>query len=166
MLTNEAFARLVAEDVKNRVTDEQKRYLRLPENAERWQRNLVALLDNLANQLVELNDREAEETERYHRLDEDGVRLLAEMQADVDQRRKRISRFRYHVENRLDEATRLIAVADLSVNGELAVFMQKAIEAHKDLIYQADLDPTPIDRALWAALEGRWDFDSIDVDSI
>lgn len=166
MLTNEAFARLVAEDVKNRVTDEQKKYLRLPENVERWQRNLVALLENLAGQLTELNEREQGETERYKQLGDDGIRLLAESQADIDQRRKRISRFRYHVENRLDEATRLIAVAEIGVEGEMAAFLQKSIERHRELINEADLDPTPIDRALWAALEGRWDFDDIDLDSV
>lgn len=166
MLTNEAFARLVAEDVKNRVTDEQKKYLRLPENVERWQRNLVALLENLASQLTELNEREQGETERYKQLGDDGVRLLAESQADIDQRRKRISRFRYHVENRLDEATRLIAVAEMGVEGEMASFLQKSIERHRELINEADLDPTPIDRALWAALDGRWDFDDIDLDSV
>lgn len=166
MLTNEAFARLVAEDVKNRVTDEQRKYLRLPENMERWQRNLVALLENLAGQLTELNDKEQVETSRYQQLGDDGIRLLAEIQADLDQRRKRISRFRHHVENRLDEATRLIAVSDSDDGGGATAFFQRAIAKHRDLIQEADLDPTPIDKALWAALEGRWDFDDVDLDSV
>lgn len=166
MLTNEAFARLVAEDVKNRVTSEQKRYLRLPENVERWQRTLVALLDNLSQQLVDLNDREQDETDRYQALGDDGIGLLAEMQADVDQRRKRISRFRYHVENRLDEATTIIASSERSPAAELVAFMQKAIRKHRELIEEADLDPTAIDRALWAALDGHWEFDDIDLDAV
>jgi hypothetical protein len=29
-----------------------------------------------------------------------------------------------------------------------------------------DLEETSIDRALWATLEGGWDFDEIDVDSL
>jgi len=166
MLTNEAFARLVAEDVKNRVTDEQKKYLRLPENVERWQRNLVALLENLSNQLADLNEREQVETDRYHGLGEDGISLLAETQADLDQRRKRISRFRYHVENRLDEATRLIAIADTDLGADMANFMQKVIAKHRDLLNEADLDPTPIDRALWAALDGKWLFDDVDLTDV
>lgn len=166
MLTNEAFARLVAEDVKNRVTDEQKKYLRLPENVDRWQRNLVALLDNLSGQLADLNIREATETERYEKLGDDGITLLAEAQADIDQRRKRISRFRYHVENRLDEATRLIAVSETSVGAEMATFMRKAIEKHRTLMREADLDATAIDHALWAALDGHWLFDDVDLDEV
>lgn len=166
MLTNEAFARLVAEDVKNRVTDEQKKYLRLPENIDRWQRNLVALLDNLGGQLDDLNKRETVETERYEQLGDDGITLLAESQADIDQRRKRISRFRYHVENRLDEATRLIATAGTDLGGEMTAFFQKAINQHRTLIGEADLDPTPIDRALWATLDGKWLFDDIDIDEV
>lgn len=166
MLTNEAFARLVAEDVKNRVTDEQRRYLRLPENLGRWQRNLVALLENLAGQLSDLSEKEQTDTSRYQSLGEDGVRLLAEMQADTDQKRKRISRFRYHVEARLDEATRLIASSETSVPEEMAAFLQKSIEKHRELINEADIDPSPIDEALWAALDGYWKFDDIDLDAV
>lgn len=166
MLTNEAFARLVAEDVKNRVTDEQKRYLRMPENLERWQRNLVALLGNLAQQLDDLADRERDETDRFRALGDDGTRLLAEAQADITERRKRISRFRFHVETRLDEATRLIAVGESDPGAELSVFMRRAIEKHREMLTGADLDPTPIDKALWATLAGHWLFDEIDLSEV
>lgn len=166
MLTNEAFARLVAEDVKNRVTDEQRKYLRLPENVERWQRNLVALLENLSDQFGQLAEREKDEGDRYRDLGEEGIGLLAEMQADVDQRRKRIARFRFHVENRLDEATRIIAAAEGGADADMLRFVQRAIEKHRELTEEAELDPTPIDKALWSSLQGHWEFDDIDLASI
>ena len=35
-MNDEAFSRLVAEEVKNKASDAQKKYLALPENLERW----------------------------------------------------------------------------------------------------------------------------------
>jgi predicted transcriptional regulator len=39
--------------------------------------------------------------------------------------------------------------------------LQKAIKRHKELMYEFDLEDTVIDRALWSALEGKWEFESI-----
>ena len=36
-MNDDAFARLVAQDVKNKVDPGQRAYLRLPENTQRWQ---------------------------------------------------------------------------------------------------------------------------------
>ena len=69
-MLDETFARLVAEEVKNRVTQEQKDYLRLPENWTKWQHALVALCDNLHNQLSQLVDQEKSYTVRYRELGE------------------------------------------------------------------------------------------------
>lgn len=161
-MNHEAFARLVAEDVKQRVTTEQAQYIRDVNNLSRWQNCLIALLENLSNQLVDLDNREAEESERYRALGSEGLGLLAEMQSDIEQRRKRIYRFRYHVEQKLDEAARLIASSDPDPDAEMLEFLRQAIEMHKSLTKQADIDATAIDEALWGTLHGRWDFDDID----
>ena len=39
-MNDESFARLVADDVKNKSTEAQKKYLQLPENIKRWRRAL------------------------------------------------------------------------------------------------------------------------------
>lgn len=168
MLNEEAFARIVAEDVKNRVTDEQARYLRLPENRDQWRRNIIALLQNLSDQLEEIDLKERRDRERYGALGDDGVRLLAEAQADTDQRRKRISRFRFHVEKRLDEINRLDSLGsdDAHQRGAAVDFLRRAIEKHKELTHEAELDPTPIDHALWETLQGQWRFDTVNIDDI
>ena len=41
------------------------------------------------------------------------------------------------------------------------VTLQKAIRRHRELMYEYDLEDTAIDRALWAALDGRWEFEDI-----
>jgi hypothetical protein len=45
---------------------------------------------------------------------------------------------------------------------EKAAFFENAIFRHRALLREFELEETSIDRALWAALEGKWEFDSID----
>ena len=48
-MNDDSFARLVAEEIKNKVSDQQREYLKLPENWGRWQRAVSILLKNLDN---------------------------------------------------------------------------------------------------------------------
>jgi hypothetical protein len=167
-MQDETFARLVAEEVKNRVTPTQADYLRLPENWGRWQRCLLTLINNLDNQLVEINEQEESDARRYKGLGDQGITLLTESLSEHEARRKKITRFKFHVEGKLDEVTRMIGLGSEAVDDQVKAvdFLRKAIERHRELNEKAMIDPTPIDNALWQALEGRWDFDTIDLDSI
>jgi len=162
-MLDETFARLVAEEVKNRVTDEQREYLRLPENWTRWQRALMILADNLNGQLVVLVGQEKEDTERYKGLGDAGLKLLAETLSEYETRRKKIMRFKFHVDGRLDEVTRMIALGSDAVDERLKTvdFLRKAIERHRSLLQELDMEPTSVDQALWATLDGKWEFDDI-----
>lgn len=162
-MLDETFARLVAEEVKNRVTEEQKEYLRLPENWTRWQRALITLGENLNSQLETIVRQEQADTERYKALGDSGLKLLAESLAEYETRRKKISRFKFHVDARLDEVTRMIALGSDAVDERLKTvdFLRKAIERHRSLLNELDVEPTAVDKALWAALDGKWDFEDI-----
>lgn len=168
MLSDDAFASLIAEDVKNRISESQKTYLRLPENRDRWLRGLQLLLANLNDQIQDLDQRESIEVERYKSLGDAGVRLLAEIQTDFEQRRRKITRFRFYVDTRLDEVARLTAVESASPEerAKASDFYRTAITKHRDLISEADLDYSEIDEALWATLDGRWEFDKIDLNTL
>lgn len=165
MLNDDAFVRLVAEDVKNKVTQDQRSYLRMSENIPRWKRSLEALLSNLEDQLADLSEREAKEVERFSSLGQDGFVLLAEYQTDIEARRRKIGRFRFHVESRLDEAERMLVMSsDKSDDrARTADFLRSAIEKHREVILANGYDYSEIDEALWAALIGQWDFDDIDL---
>jgi hypothetical protein len=167
-MQDETFARLVAEEVKNRVTDTQVDYLRLPENWGRWQRALLTLIDNLNNQLVGIDEQEKADADRYRSLGEHGITLIAESLSEHEARRKKITRFRFHVESKLDEVTRMIGLGTEAVDDQVKAvdFLRRAIERHRELNEQAMIDPTPIDNALWQSLEGKWEFDTIDPNSI
>jgi hypothetical protein len=163
-VTDEAFVRLVAEDVKNRVTDQQAAYLRLPENRARWRQALQALLVNLNEQLMGLTERERSETDRLQQLGPDAVALLAELQTEMEMRRRKVERFRFYVETRGDEAERLLTIDDDGADGRTVEFFRRAIIVHRDL-RRTDNDGDPdwdeYDEALWATLEGRWEFDNL-----
>jgi hypothetical protein len=161
VLNDDAFARLVAEDVKNRVSSTQRDYLRLPENWERWQQALRLLLDNLNDQLADMEAKATIEVARFEALGPDGTRLVAEYQTNLEQRTRKILRFRFYVETRLDEVSRLITVgSDEAADQIRAVeFFRKAIERHQELIQDNDFDYSGIDEALWASLRGEWRFD-------
>ncbi len=64
-MNDEVFAQLVAEDVKNKVTDSQRDYLMLPHNRERWKRALLVLSENLDNQIDNINYDKQRDVERY-----------------------------------------------------------------------------------------------------
>ena len=167
-MNDDAFARLVAEEVKNKVGKAQKEFLMLPENWSRWQRALLALAKNLENQLLDINDDEDADRRRYEALGEDGVRLLAEAVSDYENRRKKIERFKYHVDNRVDEVTKMIALGVDSVDDELKTieFLRKAIKTHREMLAENDMESTSIDEALWKTLEGKWTFDDIDINEL
>lgn len=167
-MNDDAFARLVAEEVKNRVSKTQAEFLRMPDNWGRWQRALVALCKNLENQLATIQVDEAADRDRYGALGDDGVRLLAEAMSDYENRRSKIDRFKFHVEKRLDEVTRMIAVGSADPDEEMAtaIFLRAAITKHKELLQEFDIEPTPIDHALWSTLSGEWGFDSISLEDI
>jgi hypothetical protein len=162
-MLDDTFARLVAEEVKNKVTPEQKDYLRLPENWTRWQRALTVLTNNLDQQLESLKNEERRDTENYRALGDDGVKLLTESLSEIEVRRKKILRFKFHVDSRVDEVTQMIALGSDAVDERLrgVEFLRKAIERHRELLDEFDIEPTAVDRALWAALENKWDFDSV-----
>lgn len=167
-MNDDAFARLVAEEIKNQVSQSQRDYLNLPENWARWQRAAQILSNNLENQLKSIKDTEEVESEKYKALGQDGLKLLTETVAEFDNRRKKIERFRFHVVNRLDEITRTIAMGTEIVEERLKTveFLRKAIEQHRDMMRDYDLEPTPIDVALWSTLDGKWIFDDINEEDI
>lgn len=170
-MNNDAFARLVAEDVKNRAHTHQREYLRLPENWERWREALVDLVDNLERQERNLDRQQQTEEMRYEALGEDGLRLLAEASTQYDARRKKIGRFKFYVEARLDEVSRMIALGSEGATSgdeklQLVGFLRRSIEKHREMMQVYDLEPSPIDFALWRALDGKWEFDEINPEDV
>jgi hypothetical protein len=167
-MSDDAFARLVSEDVKNRVTTQQREYLRLPDNWGRWREALNEIASNLADQLKDLDGQERQATERFSTMGTTGAAMLVEAQATIAEKRERIERFNFYVEQRLAEVDRLEALGaeELPSDLKLAEFLSRAIEEHRRILGMSDLNPTELDEALWAALDGHWNFANIDPDAL
>jgi len=166
-MNDDAFARLVAEDVKNRSTLEQRRYLSHSENKNKWLRALQALSENLKTQITNIALDEEVEIMKYRDLGKDGIKLIAEQTAMSLDRSAKIKRFNFFVEQKLEEVIRSasVASADAYDKANLADFYRRAIEKHKELMSEYELDGTSIDDALWASLDGKWDFDKVNAEN-
>lgn len=162
-MNDEAFARLVAEEVKNKASDSQRRYLALPENLERWKRALQYLSQNLEDQIVDIDRQEKIRLSQYEGLGAEGDLLLAEASANSAIRRSKIDRFRFFVTAKLDEVTRLVASQlDESSSDD---FYRRAIKKWWDLMQDFEMEPTRIDYALHASLDGKWEFDDLSLEN-
>ena len=161
-MTDDTFAKLVAEDVKNKVTPSSRKMLMERPNWERWERALIALVENLNGQLEDIESDIESDKERYTDI-EDGQVLLTEALAAYESRKKKIERFRFHVESRLADVSKMIETG-LPMEDDIMnkmMLLTKAIKKHKEMLHEYTIEATAIDRALWDVLEGRWSFDGI-----
>lgn len=167
-MTDDAFARLVAEEVKNKVSRSQRSVLMGKENWDKWKRALITLIESLQRQLDNIEEDEEADKQRYADLGRDGEKLLSLALAEYRQRRSKIERFRFHVERRLDEVEEMIQTGQpIQVQADQnAILYENAIRKHKEMIENYDIEPTAIDMALWDALDGQWTFNKIRSDQI
>ena len=165
-VTDDEFVYMVAEDVKNKLTPLQKKVLQREENWGRWQEALVALVNNLNQQIERIEEDRLADEMRFRSLG--SRRLLNEATSQYNNRKFKIERFRFHVEKRLDEVTAMIETGKVfESNGwDQVEFLKRAIAKHREMIRDNDMEATPIDLALWSALVDKWEFDTIDVSQL
>lgn len=172
-VSDDEFARLVSEDVKNKVSSRQKEILLSPSNWTRWRRALLILLDNVSNQLEDIKiDRESDK-DRYQSMGEHGTTLFQESETAYSSRLLKIERFKFHINRRIDDVTKLIetesSTSKISFGLEIddeANFLKKAITQHRILYEKFDIEPTGIDSALWRALSNEWLFEELNESNI
>lgn len=167
-MNDDAFARMVAEEVKNKLSPLHKAELMNKENWERWRSALIALSANLQNQIdVIEEDAEADEA-RYSSMGAGGRRLSQQAASYYGDKATRIKRFKFHVDKRLDEVSMMIDTgAEIESDGwDKVDFLRRAIAKHRSMLREYDLEDTAIDRALWSTLDYKWAFDSINDDNL
>jgi hypothetical protein len=96
-------------------------------------------------------------------LGTEGDLLLAEASATSGVRRSKIDRFRFFVSAKLDEVSRM--VASVSEENPLDDFHRKAIKKWWSLMQEFEMEPTRIDYALYASLDGKWDFEDLSLEN-
>lgn len=162
-ISEDAFAHMVAQEVKNKASEEHRQFLMQPGNIERWLKTLNALLDNLNRQVEEAHAEMESDCDRYEKLGEDGVVLLAEAKHYYEQKINKVEKFKFYVIKRIsDVATISSQYKSGDVDNEKMLLMCKdAIIAHMRYLQEHDIETTPADEALYQALEGVWAFDQI-----
>lgn len=162
-INDDEFARMVAEEVKNKLSPIQRQELMLPENWGRWKKSLIALSENLQNQIEDIESDADSDEQRFTSMGRNGARLQRESRLHYDQKATRVKRFKFHVDKRLDEVSVMIDTGkEIENDGWKEVdFLKRAIVTHRNLLREFDLEETEIDRALWATLDNKWLFDSI-----
>ena len=159
-MNDESFARIVAEDVKNNITDSQREYLMLPQNRDRWKRAIIALVENLESQISEISADKSADIERYEGLGQNGKSLIVETAAAYDSKLNKINRFKFHVENRLNF---IETIADGDVDLSRQELLEAAISKYLQLLDELDYERTELDDALEDALVNNTlsSFDSV-----
>jgi len=112
---DDTFARMVAEEVKNKVTPLERAELRRVENWDRWKRALLALSENLQRQIESIEADSESDQKRYSSLDFKFKKLNDETQRYYNEKATRINRFKYHVDRRLDEVCVMIETGESTV---------------------------------------------------
>jgi hypothetical protein len=168
-INDDEFARLVSEDVKNKVSNRQREKLMDAKNWGRWQRALILLIENLDDQIADIESDRESDAIRFGAMGEDGLVLAEEADYAYRSRKMKIERFKFHVNRRLDDVTHMIETgsSDEHIKREVsgvsgdANFFRKAIAKHRSLLDEYDLEATEIDRALWRTLDNEWVFEEI-----
>jgi hypothetical protein len=168
MINDDTFARMVAEEVKNKLSPQQKKILSSPENWDKWKECLLILIDNLDRQIDLIKEDAEADADRYGSMGRSGEKLAREAAKAYQAKIVKIDRFKFHVNRRLDDLMLMMETGESieSDGWDEVAFLKRAISTHRSLLNQYDLEDTSVDRALWAALENRWEFDSINGNNI
>jgi hypothetical protein len=160
MITDRDFENLVAEDVRGKVSDEQREYLRVPDRRDRWREALAGLHTKLDGQLERLDDRERLARARSDSPDAGMGDARVEELAELEGRRGKVNRFMFFVDQRIVEAAAPAGAGDdpARVRAARLALLERAITTHRSLLTDGDVEPTVADQALWDALRGEWKF--------
>lgn len=167
-INDDEFARMVAEEVKNKLSPIHKEILLDKENWIRWREALVALSDNLQNQIDNIEADAESDKERFSSMGRDGSGLSRDANRYYDAKATRVRRFKFHVDKRLDEVSVMIETgSEIKTDGwDKVEFLRRAIAQHRTLMREFDLEDTALDRALWSTLNDEWLFDSVTADNL
>jgi hypothetical protein len=168
MINDDTFARMVAEEVKNKLSPSQRAILLEPQNWGRWKDALLMLIDNLDAQIENIKEDAEADADRYSSMGRSGEKLAREAAKAYQGKIIKIDRFKFHVNRRLDDVMMMIETGtQIKSDGwEQVEFFKRAIATHRQMLKEFDLEDTAVDRALWAALNNKWEFDDISGDSL
>lgn len=133
---DESFDALVAKDVRNKTSQEERFYLRDPENLDDWYDSLVALNRSIDFQFASNKIQKATKTQELH----DNFWALQEYLDSYNDWKLKTLRFKHEVESRIAECKKLRKkyftdnrIMDSSVYKDIQLILQ-AIDEHRSTI--------------------------------
>lgn len=160
-MDDETFARIVADNVKNRSTSAQNSFLEAIENSDRWQAALGSLIKNIDEQIQEISMDAQADMDRYSSLGDTGNVLLSQTIAHYEVKKQKIERFRYYVIRKLADVASASRGQIGGTKQENFSLIARAVEKHRELGSLYKIEKTPLDIALYNSLNGVWSFDNI-----
>lgn len=146
------FEIIVSEDIKNKASQQDKDFLRLPENHLEWKQCLINIIQTVSEKIESLDADIESLRSAYSDFSIDPA-------AGLDDQREKSKRFRFYAEKRLAEVDRLISLGkDSDPSLSLATFLRDAIIAHRKWNSEHGLINSKGDDYLYAALDGEWKF--------
>jgi len=164
VIPDEIFAQMVAEEVKNKLSPDQRQTLMKQENWDKWRRALQVLVENLNGQIDDIDADSEADASRYKALGRDGAKLLKTAESAYKSKRNKVERFRFFVQRRLNQVNAMIENGQVIEESpwETADFYRRAIKMHRTMLQEYNMEETEVDKALWATLDNRWEFDNVD----
>jgi len=152
MSQTDNFAMLVSEDIKNNASQQDKDFLRLPENQVKWRDALITIVETVTAKIASLD-------EEISRLRGTYTTFTIDPAAGLEEQRDKAARFRFYAEKRLVEVDRLLTLGEeADPELSLATFLRNAILAHKQWHIDNDMVNSEGDDCLYKALDGVWGF--------
>lgn len=149
------FEDLVAREIRNEATIDEREWLRSEDTVQRWATALGDLVNSLNHQYLGL----AEDDALDRALIDAGTlthRALTQRRAERATKRRKMGRFKRGVETRLSEAKGIIRERNIrmtaSEDHEMRYLYREAIKAHRAAAEAADLEPEEHDLELWSIL--------------
>lgn len=134
--TQESFDAIVAKDVRNKANQEERFYLRDPENLDAWHDSLVALSKSIDFQFASNKIQKSEKTSEY----KNNVVALKEYLESYNDWKLKTLRFKHEVEARIAECKRLrkkyftdMPVLSSNLYNKIQNFVE-AIDNHRNTI--------------------------------
>jgi hypothetical protein len=151
MISEDQFALMVSEDIKNKADQTTKDILRSKDNRDRWRQALIKIISNVEKRVDYLSKEAMSLRHNYPNFEDDPAGSIAKTI-------EKSERFKFHAEKKLAEVDRLIFLKEENPDAKLSGFLKDAILMHKQLKQSYKRPADHADVALWNAIDGKWTF--------
>lgn len=147
-MNDDFFAKLIFDDLRNEISEENLSILHESSNLKKWRRGLDAILCRFEEKLADLEYEETADESRYVSLGREGKKLLKMATEHYSSKKNRLKKFIFRISQRLEYVDTLVQEEFYS-EFEPAIELAAAIKKHKQTIESMGIEPNVWDIELW-----------------